>query len=477
MITYSSTPPGYPSSIAIYHGQLVVSYPESNYIYIYNGEGSLKPLINVDDPVYIVSNNYDLYIKIGNNGSLLYYNGSINYVNINKTFMIFYDSYNNLTYVTTENCYVYELNGTSILHKYFVYESFGYMTFTNTAAIVDSVTGYTLLFYNGTNHTTVNCQDALSGMGFTKSYFISGSYSPQGIFVFHNLSVLKLNLINDNLFPEIANYNISFISTTVEPDFIQCLNGVLYVASDEGLNAIDLRNSQVFYSSYVPVYSMITYNGSIYAATSEGVIRYNLNLPPLYNLKIEASDFLQKNQGFSVLLNGTKYESSQNQMDFCLAQGYYNITFLPSYIEKPNVSSILVFLNHNYSINVNYTKPFFYLKINVYGDNDYVQLNVNGSTETFKRNLTTILPAGTYIVSLTGKNYSFAPKMVEVPLIDNTTLNFYAKPVISHAIETSSQTISTSPLSNPLNVGLVLIVAAAIVLSMMSFFIIRGRPR
>lgn len=63
MITYSSTPPGYPSSIAIYHGQLVVSYPESNYIYIYNGEGSLKPLINVDDPVYIVSNNYDLYIK------------------------------------------------------------------------------------------------------------------------------------------------------------------------------------------------------------------------------------------------------------------------------------------------------------------------------------------------------------------------------------------------------------------------------
>jgi len=461
----------YPSSLTVYHGKLIVAYPGLNSIYYYNG--NLEPFLKIYDPLYISSNNYTLYIVSGNN--LYYYNGSLSLVNISKPFMIFYDNYTNLTYVTTYNCYVYELDGTTVLNKTFIYESFGYMTFTRYAAIIDSQTGYIFLYYNGTTHTAINCQDALSGMIFAGKYFISGSFSPIGIFIFHNFSVLNLKLINDVYWYQLSNYNISFIYTSVIPDYLAYLNGVLYIASSQGLEAIDLNNYQVFCSTSIPVYSMIVYNNSVYVATPQGILRYDLQLPKIYSLRIEATNLIYKGQEWGFIINGTKYLLTNSSIDLLLDDGIYNISVLNSWIEKPNISNIILTLDSNYTINIGYTRPIFYVNVNIVGINGSVNLRINN--ETVKYNETNIklkLPAGTYTISVQTNNYSVFPKDVIIDLYQNTSISFTAHSIQITSIVSKNRT-STNNIMNIFNIGVFALVAIIIIFIIISFKILKNR--
>ncbi len=455
----SSEVSGYPYSLAVYHGKILVSYPSQNCIYYYDGD--LIPFLHINDPTFISSNNFTIYII--SNSSLYYYNGSLHKMDVIEPFMIFYDNYTNMTYVTTYNCYVYELNGSHVINKTYIYESFGYMTFTKYAAIVDSQAGYIFLYYNGSTHVTVNCQDALSAMAFANNYFISGSFSPAGIFIFHNLSVLNLNLIDDVYFYQIKNYNITFIYTVV-PDYIAYLNGVLYVASYQGLDAVDLNNSQVFYSTNTPVYSMIVYNGSVYAATPYGILKYDLKLPKIYELTVYANNLIYKGQEWGITINGTSYETTNSSITLFLTQGIYNISISNSWIEKPNVSRIIFHLDSNSVININYIKPLYYVYIHVKNIKGIVTLRINNTIENYtKPNIILKLSAGTYTISLHSSNYSVFPKSAIVELYSNITLNFTATPLsnlqLTSAKENKNYTLSAfSTIFNVFNLGIIVLI-------------------
>ncbi|TRM73664.1 hypothetical protein DJ524_03260 [Sulfolobus sp. D5] len=437
---FSQTSKLYPYSLTVYHGKILVSYPAENTIYYYIND-NLVPFLHIYDPLQILSNNFSIYIV--SNGSLYYYNGSLYRLNITEPFMLFYDNYTNITYVTTYNDYVYELNGSTIVGKWYIIGSFGYMTFTNNSAIVDSELGYVFLYYNGSTHTTINCQDALSAMAFAGKYFISGTFDPIGIFVFHNLSVLKLDKIDDVYFNEIYDYNITFIPTNVVPEYIAYLNGVLYVASYQGLDAIDLINSQVFYHTNTPVYSMIVYNGSIYAATPNGILRYQLTLPRLYELRVQAEDLIYEGQQWGVIINGTKLESTNSTMNLLLAEGVYNITILSSWIEKPNVTNIILNLDSNYTLYVDYVRPYYYVHVYVNDTKGPVVLRVNNETMTYNyTNITLVLPAGVYNVSLSSPGYSVFPKSIIVELFSNVSLSFNLHQMITGSEITTLSTKS-----------------------------------
>ncbi|TRM86468.1 hypothetical protein DJ529_11235, partial [Sulfolobus sp. C3] len=114
---FSQTSKLYPYSLTVYHGKILVSYPAENTIYYYIND-NLVPFLHIYDPLQILSNNFSIYIV--SNGSLYYYNGSLYRLNITEPFMLFYDNYTNITYVTTYNDYVYELNGSTIVGKWYI---------------------------------------------------------------------------------------------------------------------------------------------------------------------------------------------------------------------------------------------------------------------------------------------------------------------------------------------------------------------
>ncbi|AWR98142.1 hypothetical protein DFR86_11745 [Acidianus sulfidivorans JP7] len=446
----------YPSSLAIYHGKLIVAFPEENCIDYYNG--SFVPFLKVYDPEEISSNNYTIYI-ISNNTLLYYSKGEFVKLNVSEPFMLFYDNYTNLTYVTTYNCFVYELNGSQVLKKYFIYESFGYMTFNNVSAIVDSQAGYIFLYYNGSVHVTVNYQDALSGMAFFDGKFISGSFDPVGIFVFNNLSVLKLNVIAVVYLYQIRNYNISFIYTTTVPDFIESLNGVLYVASSQGLNAISLSNGEVFYQNNIPVYSMIKYDNEIYTATPDGLIIYNLTLPKIYYLKVEAEGINQ----WSFLLNGTKYALQNNSIVLPLTEGIYNLTFLSSSLEKPNISSIVFNLSSNKTLVIDYLKLNFTL--NIYSPIKNYEIVINNKTIMVKQNnISLILPEGEYSLKIIAENYNITPSNLIVLLYHNTSIKLSAIPITATSSQTLTSGVNNSSIKNSSNSLFNILVALIIVI-------------
>ena len=412
---------------------------------------------------------------ITSNGSLYFYNGTSPLrINVPYPQRIFVDVYTGDVYVVSDYQYVYVVRGTQVLKSYYVYESFGFLTFTKDYAVVDSQAGFTFLYYNGTNRTVIYYQDALTGMTFGNSTFVVGSFSPDGLWVFTNLSVLRLPVIPVTYFSQLRYYNIVYVPLPFTPYWVYCWDGLIYAVGHEGYAVIYPKNDyQVIFLNRTEVLDSTLYNGTLYLLTPYGIVKEKFYPPPIYVLTIKEVG-LPNGSPFVVVINGTKYTTFNGTISLSLAgDAKYNITFLDYLSFRPNVTSMSITLTGNSTIEVGYSTPDVPVKIIVEGINNQTSwtLYVNGKEYSEVGSPVIIyLPNSTsFIINASIPGFEVSPTNLAFITTGNNTIVIKAMPILKSQAASSTggftlnlKSFTSSPL-DVLSLGVVVLLLVFVV--------------
>ncbi|BFI74457.1 hypothetical protein [Sulfurisphaera ohwakuensis] len=417
------------------------------------------------------------------NNTLYYYNGStITLINVPHPQRIFIDNYTDNIYVVSDYQYVYVIHRTTIVKSYYIYESFGFLTFTSSYAIVDSQAGFTYLYYNGTNRTVIYYQDALTGMIYGNSTFIVGSFSPNGLWIFTNLSVLDLPVIPVNYFSQLRYYNIVYVPLPFTPYWVYYGNGLIYAIGYYGYAVIYPKNNyQLVYLNYTRIFDSGFYNDTLYLLTPYGVAKVRYTPPPIYTLTIKEVG-LPSNSPFIVVLNNEKYISYNSTITFHLAGStVYNLTFLNYMSFRPNVTTLTLNLTENLTLFIKYSTDNVSVKIFIEGINNQTPwtLYIDGKEykEIGSSAILSLYNSTSYMVNVSVPGFRVSPTNLIFITTGDNTIVFTATPIITSTtqIATSTLTLGTStPLQNYFNY---LIIAVAIVIIVFILFLIWGVRR
>jgi len=462
----------------------------SNTFTFANGEmylGTVNGIFSLENDSYILTG-YDIkclafldgFYFITTNGSLYFYNGTVTQIDVPLPQRLFVDNYTSELYVTANYQYVYVIKGTHIVKSYYIYESFGFLTFTNSYAIVDSEAGYTFLYYNGSNRTVIYYQDALTAMTFANNTFISGSFSPNGLWVFNNLSVLDLSVIPVNYFSQLPYYNIDYVPLPFTPYWIYYNNGLVYVAGETGYEVLDSLNGyQVIYSNFTPVLDAAGYNGAFYVLTKYGLVKVELLPPPVYILTLKELG-LPSYGTFTVEINGQDYTSTNGSITLKLAGDVlYNITFMNYLGFKPNITSIELNLTGNTDLDVRYISELVQVKIVLEGvkNGTHWILYVNGTPYSESSPIVNLYLSNstTYFINVSVPNYKVFPVNLEYQVNGNSTLVFSATPIpVQNASTASSNKSIASYVTNPSFDFYILLVIIFVIVIFFFLYIVRG---
>ncbi|MFP3201713.1 MAG: hypothetical protein RXR43_05545 [Sulfolobus sp.] len=449
--------------------------------------GTVNGIFSLENNSYILTG-YDIkclafldgFYFITFNGSLYFYNGTIMQINIPLPQRLFVDNYTGELYVVANYQYVYVIKGTQVVKSYFIYESFGFLTFTNSYAIVDSQEGYTFLYYNGSNRTVCYYLDALTAMTFANNTFISGSFSPNGLWVFNNLSVLDLSVIPVNYFSQLPYYNIDYVPLPFTPYWIYYSNGLVYVAGEEGYEVLDSLNGyQVIYSNFTPVLQAIGYNGTFYLLTKYGLVEVKLQPPPIYVLTLKEIG-LPSYGIFTVEINGQEYTSTNGSITLKLAGDVlYNITFKDYMGFRPNVTSIELNLTSNTNLSVRYTSELVKVTVDLVGvkNGTHWVLYVDGTpyNESSPIAYLYLSNSTTYFINVSVPNYKVFPVNLEYQVNGNSTLVFTATPILVENTSTATSSTSTAfSFTNPSYEFYILLAIFSVIVIFFFIYIIRG---
>ncbi|QXJ33824.1 hypothetical protein [Saccharolobus shibatae] len=409
---------------------------------------------------------FDGFYFITSNDTLFCLNGSKAVpINVSYPQRVFVDAYPNEAYVTS-NEYAYVINDNHIVKSYFIYESFGFITFAKTNAIVDSQTGFTFLYYNGSQKTTIYYQDALTWMTFENSTFIVDRFSPNGLWVFTNLSVLNLPVIPVNYFSHLPYYyNIDYIPLPLTPYWIYYKSGLIFVGGHNGYVIVNAENNyQIIYLNYTIVYDVHSYNNVFYIPTNNGLIKLTYTPPLIYSLMMKEIG-LPNGSIWTVIINDMRYTVYNDSLTLHLAGNeVYNVSSTNYLSFKTNITSIELNLSKNSLMVVNYSDTKVPLSIVIDGIENYTKwiLYLNGKEYEELGNKITVqlhYPI-TNLINVSIPSF-------KIPLIDlffivscNTMLMFTATPVLTTS-NTAVSVINSNGNNNSqffLSVGVALVI-------------------
>lgn len=465
-------------ALAVVDGNVYLGTPEG----IYSLSNSSYILRGYD----VVSLAYlNGFYFITSNGSLYFYNGTTPLrIDVPYPQRVFIDDYTGDVYVVSGYQYVYVVHGTQVLRSYYVYESFGFLTFTKDYAVIDSRAGFTFLYYNGTNRTVVYYQDALTGMTFGNSTFVVGSFSPNGLWVFTNLSVLRLPVIPVTYFSQLRYYNIVYVPLPFTPYWVYCWDGLIYAVGHEGYAVVYPKtNYQVIFLNRTDVLDSALHNGTLYLLTPYGIIKEKFYPPPVHVLTIKEVG-LPNGSPFTVVINGTEYTTFNGTISLRLAGDVkYNITFMDYLSYMPNVTSMQVTLTRNSTIEVSYSTPDVPVKIVVEGISNQTDwtLYVNGKGYSEVGSPVVIrLPNSTsFVINASIPGFEVSPTNLAFITTGGNTIVIKAMPVLNKSQVASSTGEFTlnlgSPASSPLGVLSLAVVVLLLVFVIFLIVVVRQR--
>ena len=453
-----------------------------------------KIYLGTSEGIYSLSNNtylltgYDIvclaYLNgfyFISNGKLYYYNGTLALINVPYPQRIFVDNYTNEVYVVSDYQYVYVIRGTTIVKSYYIYESFGFLTFTSNYAVVDSQAGFIFLYYNGSNRTVIYYQDALTAMTYGNSTFIVGSFSPNGLWVFTNLSVLNLKIIPVTYFSQLKYYNIVYVPLPFTPYWVYYGDGIIYAVGYDGYAIIYPKNDyQVADINYTRVIDSDFYNNTLYLLTPYGLVKIKYTPPPIFTLTIK-EEGLPKGSPFIVRVNGEEFTSYNGTLTFHLAgDAIYNLTFLNYMSFRPNVSSISLNLTKNLTLFVKYSTATVPVKIEVEGVSNatpwFLYIDGKEYKEVGNSATLTLYNSTTYVINVSIPGFKVTPVNLIFLITGNTTITFTATPLTTATSSYSFTTtlVPTSGVSNTFNY---LVIALFLVLIVFILFLVWGVRR
>ena len=414
------------------------------------------------------------------NGKLYYYNGTVTLINVPYPQRIFVDNYTNEVYVVSDYQYVYVIRGTTIIKSYYIYESFGFLTFTSNYAVVDSQAGFTFLYYNGSNRTVIYYQDALTGMAYGNSTFIAGSFSPNGLWVFTNLSVLNLRVIPVNYFSQLKYYNIVYVPLPFTPCWVYYGDGIIYAVGHDGYAIVYPKNDyQVVYVNYTSVIDSDFYNNTLYLLTPYGLIKIRYTPPPIYTLTIE-EEGLPEGSPFTVKVNGEEFTSYNGTLTFHLAgDTLCNLTFLNYMSFRPNVSSMSLNLTGDLTLLVKYSTDTVPVRVVVEGISNttpwFLYIDGKEYKEVGNTVTLTLYNSTTYMINVSVPGFRVTPTNLIFLTSGNNVITFTATPISTSV--SSSSAVSSVPTSGVNSSFNYLVIALLVVLVVFSLFLFWGVRR
>lgn len=332
-------------------------------VYLINGTHVVGNVTVGSHPIYAIYDPYDGYVYVANylSNSTSVINGSkvIATINLNsspfqlaaspKYLYVTLPLSNLVTIISTsDNSVVANLNITSpgeIIYN----PNTGYVYVTSSSNSGDS-----LLVLNGT--TVIATVPIGQGSHYLTYYqdvvYVSNSYSNTVTIVYNKVTTIQ-------------EYNLTFVETGLPA------GKTWYVYIQGGNLTENISSTSTNITLMLPqgVYYYKVYSSNFIPSPQEGVVNLTssqvINIvfkPVTYTLTVVESG-LPNGTKWSIIVNGTQYNTTSNKISLSLPYGIYKIQFVNVTGYKVNISSQVITLNQNVTIYVSYTRLMYTLTI------------------------------------------------------------------------------------------------------------------